>query len=279
MSIKESNLAKTLLSLHFDETYLWDTSSDSEALKYPPRCHTLTLEDLLKKGYLQEKPDSEYFSLSDKAILALTLGRTLLHLFQGSWMQQPWSAKDVWFLYKPAANSVINIQRPYIRCSLSKDKLVEDLRFDEAHWQLAVLTFGQLLLEIETGEKIAIDQKKIAIDQNHLQQRLMDIIDDMGRTGRFARDSYFKAIDGCLTFNAQLKKEMGKDLADRVQKVLYDKIVSGLEANIDLFFNPVSLLRQPRDLYLGKGTAPIVGGREPCPLGNSRDQAIQVDSK
>lgn len=59
----------------------------------------LTLGHLLDLKFFTKYRDGDIFSPNDKAVLTLSLARSLLHLWHGLWMQGPWTAESIQFLY------------------------------------------------------------------------------------------------------------------------------------------------------------------------------------
>lgn len=210
----------------------------------------VTLSTLLDQGYLQSIMLNGAFTYEDKAVLTLSLGRCLLHLFGTPWIHQ-WSASDVHFLRKTNAGSgceeILNIHHPYLMCPLTR---VEVEHFDLAHSHLVLLSFAKLLLEIETGDRI---KTKFDIGTEEFVQELYPILERV----QSKHEDYAAAIHGCLSFKIQVREygyacrrtREGKLASAR--KCLYEHIIKKLEINFDRIPHPEQSL-EPRNLHLEK---------------------------
>ncbi|KAI0517531.1 hypothetical protein F5B22DRAFT_109065 [Xylaria bambusicola] len=135
---------------------------------------TISLAHLLDNGFLRDVRDGGVFNVGDKAVLALSLGRCLLHCFQGLLMQQEWSSHNIHFLHQrtTSTEAIFNIHHPYVACHFPKTKeerervsgystfLQNDALLRSAvkpkDCELSLWSFARLLLEIDKGQRIPL---------------------------------------------------------------------------------------------------------------------------
>jgi hypothetical protein len=231
-----------VVNVQFDQRYLWQDPSNPKQSASVGASPALSLQSLLQQGYLHELSADGAFSVGDKAVLALSLSRCILHLFQGSWMQQPWKADAIQFRQSHTGDEILDIHHPYIACSLSKFKAVDSPNLNPVDCQYILLMFAHLLLEIETGEEIKLELGSLSTP-DELDQVLYEVLEE--RSGVFARAHYNEAVEGCLKFKASLMRERrsnpGTDMEYLVRKVLYRDVIANLEKNIALFPDPSSV--------------------------------------
>ncbi|KAF3291492.1 hypothetical protein TWF970_000705 [Orbilia oligospora] len=233
---EESNL--TVLNIAFDKKQLFATTSD--ILAHAGASPEMSLEDLLESKFLRKPTAGGVFNPGDKAVLALSLSRCLLHFFQGPWMERPWSAESVHFLEKKVHSEILDIHHPYIRYAMPNEgTAVTEPKF--AKFQTVMLSFARLLLEIETGERIVIDSL-LESKPEDVRESLSDILDRQDEP----RGPYYLAVEGCLKFKASLASVQRRDpkmeLDYHIRKVIYTTVVKHLEQNLSYFRNHKKLL-------------------------------------
>ncbi|EPS44200.1 hypothetical protein H072_1881 [Dactylellina haptotyla CBS 200.50] len=243
---EESN--PVVLSIAFDKTKLLATTAD--LLAHAGALPEKSLEDLLGRGFFRKPTAGGAFSPGDKAVLTLSLARCLLHFFQGPWMERPWSAESVRFLQRNTSTEILDIHHPYIRYVLPNEVgTTVEPKF--AKFQRVMLSFGRLLLEIETGENIVIDSS-LESDPDDVKNTLMDILDRQEEP----RGPYHLAVEGCLKFKASLasiqKREPKLELDHQIRKVIYTSVIKHLEQNLSCFeitksFWPGGTSKSPTD--------------------------------
>lgn len=244
--------SQNALRIHFFDNNLYSIP-DKRSSRHGNHLPVVLLSDLLDEGYFQSIKLKGAFTYEDKAVLTLSLGRCLLHLFGTPWLQQ-WSASNVHFLQKTNegsdCNELLNIHHPYLVCPLTRVE-VED--FDLAHSHLLLLSFAQLLLEIETGNRISTAPD---IGSNELEEELYPILERVD--SQYARGDYAAAVKGCLSFKRHFLREFGKiyhrpreSRSDLARQCLYEHIIRNLEKNFDLIPHPEKSL-EPRNLHMKK---------------------------
>ncbi|KAJ8133162.1 hypothetical protein O1611_g461 [Lasiodiplodia mahajangana] len=217
---------------------------------------TISLAYLLDNGFLRDLDDGGVFEIGDKAVLALSLGRCLLHCFQGLLMQQEWSSHNIHFLYQRTTSTegIFNIHHPYVTCHFPKtveermcvsrySTFLQDgtpLRSEVKPNDCAVFlwSFARLLLEIERGQRIPLLSEP-------------DILESFNRRSKNSRWEYFRAINGCMSFADSLRRKKGEtpNLSE-VREVLYDEVLQYLDGNINSFSDDIRTVIAQRDVSL-----------------------------
>ncbi|WYZ36240.1 hypothetical protein EsH8_XI_000123 [Colletotrichum jinshuiense] len=243
------------LKVNFSETDIYETPIN---LKYSYRsaAPTMSFANLLDQGVFRD-PTSRggLFTASDKSVLALSLGRCLLHLFYGSWIQQEWTAEAIHFLHGSTSTSdeIFEIHKPFVTCSLFKDMDADRSRLVGADYHPFLWSFAKLLIEISAGDRFpANPSDKAFID------KVYDWID--GHNGAGSR-SYNEAISGCLEATKALERrrvtsgqesrwgQVCVEELQQVRSIIYKKVVGPLEVYVDGFENILQEL-QYRSLSL-----------------------------
>jgi hypothetical protein len=239
----------------------------------------MSLENLLRRGLFREPTAGGAFSPGDKAVLALSLARCLLHLFQGPWMEQPWTAKSVQFLHKSTAAEILDVHHPYVRClPLAPNEGIEQTEPDLAKYRMVMMSFARLLLEIEVGHTM---DSSLSANPEDVRSGLSNILDSRDRQGEL-RGPYHQAIEGCLKFKASLasvqKREPQAKLSYQIRKVIYTSVIEHLEQNLSLLREHKKFLAR-RNLRIEErsiGSAPLTTqshfpaqSRNPSPLRTS----------
>ncbi|KAK6348439.1 hypothetical protein TWF718_006233 [Orbilia javanica] len=247
----------TVLNISFDESKLFATTAD--LLAHSGASPAMSLEGLLRRGFFRKPTAGGAFSPGDKAILALSLARCLLHLFQSPWIERPWTAESVQFLHRSTPTEVLDVHHPYISSSLSPNKGVEHMEPKAVKYQRIMLSFARLLLEIEMGETIAVDFSMSA-DLADVKNALLDVLESQEEP----QGPYHQAIEGCLKFKALLtstqKREPKAHPDFQIRKVIYTNVIEHLEQNLSRFRNHKRLLvrRNLRIEDRSIGPAPLI---------------------
>ncbi|KAH6652865.1 hypothetical protein BKA67DRAFT_646874, partial [Truncatella angustata] len=281
-----------ILIIGFDKCYAYRRWTTGESPVSRGATPAISLADLLDNGFLKDSRDGGAFNIGDKAVLALSLGRCLLHFFQGLLMQQGWSADNIHFLcqYNTSGKVISNIHYPYVTCRFPKtdeEKINNEMKYSEllqsdallettveaVDCELFLWSFARLLLEIEKGQSIPL---------------LSEIDLWAGVNGRtnYSRGDYFRAIDGCIRFTETLRKEKGEiPTLSEVREVLYEEVLQYLENNINSFSNPHGVICR-RNITLGSAETSSkslcttldveINGAE---LGPKIDQLAHLDTK
>uniref|UniRef100_A0A8H7N3M9 Peptidase S8/S53 domain-containing protein n=1 Tax=Bionectria ochroleuca TaxID=29856 RepID=A0A8H7N3M9_BIOOC len=196
-----------ILSLLFLEDYmiLEPGSLDPPPSAFQPSSPTMSLASVLESGLLGDPYVNGQFTDGDKAMLALSLGRCLLHLFSGAWMQEVWTSESIHFLCQSDEHEyrIFDIHHPFVTCSLAKPSHAEPIKLTPTTCEPFIRNFAIILLEIETGTKLDIQNpyspKFQAMMGEHLQ--------GLWNSPRGAKKpSYIGAILGCIDFAEALQK-------------------------------------------------------------------------
>lgn len=158
----------------------------------------------------------------------------LLHMLGGAWLQESWTAEKIQFLSN--SEKVLDLYRPFITCAVKKSKQAwkwADSSMDGL--EPIMLSFAQLILEIEVGERIPLvapsTPKMLETTiRTVLKERLND------NTG----GPYTSAVLGCLNFLAPPDRPL-EDAAKNDDAGLhlsrwsfYKHVIKPLEASLPL---------------------------------------------
>lgn len=264
------------LCIYFDERNIWDASSFMPRLRRQAAHPTVSLKYLIEQGLLNEGNRGGAFSRNDKAVLALSLARCMLHLFKGAWMQQTWNSETLQFPQSITDEIVLDIHSPYVNCSFSEPLRSNTQNLDLADVYSVVLSFAKMLLEIEIGEVIIVEDFDLPSPKDNLRETLFGILEQ--RQDEFARENFNDAVEGCLKFDQTLRltcddiEDCEDDvvgIARLVRKCLYEGIIVHLEDNMKHIPNLKESVA-PRDIYLYQRTAKHSSGM----YSNSRSRGI-----
>ncbi|KAF3138826.1 hypothetical protein TWF703_004367 [Orbilia oligospora] len=249
---QELQLNSTALNLFFDEEQLFVTTTG--LLVHRGVFPTISLKELLTDGYFRKPTAGGAFGSRDKAVLALSLARCLLHLLQGPWIKGPWTADSFQFLHAKEKAELLDVHHPYVRWPRGElpphDTEVETTESNTDEYRGIFLEFACLLLEIQVGETIAFDHLP-SMDLEDKEDILYEKADNLDIDEPLAH--YCDAITGCLKFKALLashRKSDGKSsLEEQIRKVIYTNVITPLERHFSIFPNPKTLQTQ-RNLQL-----------------------------
>ncbi|KAJ8129670.1 hypothetical protein O1611_g3958 [Lasiodiplodia mahajangana] len=260
--------------IRFDKEDLWYNRADPQSPVSTNNSRMISLGDLLERGFFSNERDGDIFSPNDKAVLTLSLARSLIHLWQGLWTRGPWTAESIRFVY--ATNEILDRHNPYINCTVARSteeepQLIKPTLHD---LELSVLGFAQLLAEIEIGQRIRLDLSTLTIES--FRQGIENAMKP--RRNEFGRADYNAAVEKCLQFTVLLRRRYtyekdglldGRDdLLAVARDILYINIIKPLEKNFCQIPNTAAAMC-PRPLKLeGHGTSyepvtpmpPVVGG-------------------
>ncbi|KAF3223943.1 hypothetical protein TWF192_006183 [Orbilia oligospora] len=246
---QELQLNSTALNLFFDKEQLFVTKTG--LLVHRGVFPTISLKELLTDGYFRKPTAGGAFGPRDKAVLALSLSRCLLHLLQGPWIKEPWTADSFQFLHNKETAELLDVHHPYVRWPRKNfPTRVETTESDTVKYREIFLEFACLLLEIQIGETIALDQLP-SMDLEDKEDILYEKADNLDIDEPLAH--YCGAVTGCLKFKALLasyRKSDGKSSpGEQIRKVIYTNVITPLEQHFSIFPNPKTLQTQ-RNLQL-----------------------------
>ncbi|EGX44196.1 hypothetical protein AOL_s00210g68 [Orbilia oligospora ATCC 24927] len=225
----------TVLHISFDTINLYATPKGAPT--HSDAFPMMSLESLLGGGFFQNPTSGGAFKLTDKAILALSLARCLLHLFQSRWIERPWTAGSIQFLYRDTPAEISDVHHPYV-CYRLPSRELEQTEPVIDRYENTMLSFARILLEIEIGDMIIVDPTK------DIGDALSDILEGIDGP----RGHYHQAIVGCLQFRdlltAMQRRERKKKLDYQIRRTLYTGVVEHLERNL-------CSLRNHKKLFLG----------------------------
>ncbi|KAF3274569.1 hypothetical protein TWF970_007830 [Orbilia oligospora] len=241
---RELQSSSTALNLFFDEEQLFVARTG--LLAHRDVFPAISLKELLSNGYFRKPTAGGAFDPRDKAVLALSLARCLLHLLQGPWIKRPWTADSFQFLHNKETAELLDIHHPYIHWP--REQFAPHGTEDETTEPITIkcrrilLEFACLLLEIQIGETIAFDHLP-PTDLEGREDILYEKVDNPNFGEALAH--HYDAIKGCLKFKAHLdlhrKYNIATPLEEQIRKVVYSNVIKPLEQQLSIFPNPRTL--------------------------------------
>ena len=262
-----------ILKMFFQEGKLYHDERYQDGRPAPQEsAPTMSLAELLERGVLLLESSAEaskgLFTLADKAILALSLARCLLHLFRSSWMHETWTADNVHFLHQPGDSGdwIFDIHHPYVTCSLGTSIADDEPQWQANGCQTFLSAFAKLLVEIEAGRQIAVDANQThETFRNEMWQYVREL--EVSRHGN-AIGHYIQAVHGCLNFGQALARRPRARTTGRrrngaeepapltfgleqVREIIYTKVVKNLEQHYASFPTITTVFHSGGLLVLG----------------------------
>lgn len=252
-----------LLSVGFNDRLLLYFPEHNDTSIHAGDSQMVSFEEILDKGLLREP--GGMLDMNDKAVLALSLARCLLHLASGPWAQQQWTKRNVHFLGH--IEDVRDVWHPYVTCPIAEQTTGQPPT--PADIVPLFYSFAQLLVELETGERVALDPCDVDFEDTITAIQCQ-------KMGGFGRGHYSHAVTGCFQVKAAMRHAMGQasktkqDPRYLVRKAIYDTVISRLERN----FLEISTQAMPtilRNLSQGKRATrsgiyiPLAGHRNEAP--------------
>lgn len=238
----------TLLYLQFNKSYLSYPHESSESSRYSDGSFMVSLDRLMDGDFLR---GSVGFNANDKTILSLSLATALLHMLGGTWLQQRWTAKNIQFLSN--SEKLLDLYRPFITCAVEKSEHAKK-RLDSSTDSLEsiMLSFAQLILEIEIGERISV---VAASTPRNMETTILSVLKQRNRDN--AGGAYTFAVMGCLTFLEPQDRPL-EDVANsddarlqRIRSDFYQFVIKPLEASFALI-PEVSMSLKSRTMPLNR---------------------------
>jgi hypothetical protein len=249
------------LHLHFDQDFLWDATEFVKDLQVQAAQPTVTLKALIDSGVLQR--DNE-FTRNDRAILALSLAKCMLHLFKGPWMQHTWDSAALHFPESFDKNFVLDIHSPYVRCSFDQTRQSDTQRLNIAATYSVVRSFAKVLLELWQGEPVTIAEYGFSDPDDDIKESLYEAYRTLLKSHaneQWVSVSFRRAMESCLQFDTKLRMASGSKCSidvdsNLVRKYLYTDIIEHLEKNLSHLDNYEKAIR-PCDIRRYGRTAEI----------------------
>ncbi|EPE02714.1 pfs domain-containing protein [Ophiostoma piceae UAMH 11346] len=182
-----------------------------------------TLGELLRRGIFQ---DSYKVFPNDKKILAYILARALLWLYDGPWLQTPWSADNLVFRYDATAQTIHDVHQPYILCDLLED--LPPPVSGKLHHALPVLAFAKILIELDQG---CADETSDAT-YGALLQTVIKYYNE--KKNQSLTPGYTKALHSSIFFNKHFRNIRGKNPNATIQDAILEGIVKPLELDVHM---------------------------------------------
>lgn len=142
------------LKMQVDENGLWRLRSDTRCSKDIRRSKFLSLRDLIKWN------SGATFSTiegRDRLILSYILAISLLHFYEGPWLQGNWSNETICFLINEQSPGPPNLIKPLLNASCTKFAPTS-ATMDQAHGYPSIMALGIMLLEISLGTTMDLER-------------------------------------------------------------------------------------------------------------------------
>ncbi|KAL8356675.1 hypothetical protein RB601_001806 [Gaeumannomyces tritici] len=244
--------------------WLFDARDTGGCLEYPRFTASLSLADLLDKGYFKSAYEGGLFTPRSKRALVLNLARCLLCLFGSKWLQREWEAIDLVFLCGAERQAIrlVDMHRPYVLASLSYS--VPSIGVVRSSSSVphhpAVLSFAKLLVEIERGRRITEEECQLSAGRHNEWLTISTILTT--KLSGSLTGHYTTAIQSCLDFARTDRRGANETDSDYIyqnivlplQKELSGYPTSHLE-NVKLQL-PVTSTEEPVAVLTGIPVAP-----------------------
>ncbi|KAF6826078.1 subtilase [Colletotrichum musicola] len=151
----------------------------------------MSLKDLLKTNRSNHGSSMSSMEVKDRLILSFILATSLLHFFEGPWLQASLSSENISFLVSHRRSSP-NITKPYLttNCfSLAQRARSREFNLNQPHRFPDILSLGILLLEIARGAPI---------DYEESQDRCVVALECMDKWAKTCRTGRSRTIHDCL---------------------------------------------------------------------------------
>lgn len=211
----------------------------------------MTISKLIKNGLLE---GMRKFGLTDRGKLTLNLAQSLLHLYNGPWLQTLWTSENLLFLCESTKGSckLYNIHNPVISCTISGDcpTLPPPKTYDDYP---LLATFGLFLLEFGNGEKYPVSKTRTGVFSPWLSLRKNFV-----ETNKQNLTIYYKqAIDSCLNFRNLVDDEKDPDMELRIRNAILKNIVRPLECHLRTFSKDQVDALRPKNLCIELATPQV----------------------
>jgi len=261
----------SVLNLTFNDEMLVKHPADIHA--HPGAPPTMSLGKLLRRGYFLPPTAGGAVGSADKAVLALSLARCLLHFFHGPWMNTSWSADDILFLCTEF--DVNDIFYPYVRYPLLTPGVSTTTeQAERPEHARVVLSFGRLLLEIESGQLHPVDSSNL----EEMRGSLCDALERLAE-GKEIQPSFYYPIRGCLQFNVSIdlekKRKPNEKLLYQIRNVINKDVIYHLEQYLSTIRGHDKLPSWQRSLSIAdRSTKPMPTARHSCLPARPGDSTI-----
>jgi hypothetical protein len=118
-----------------------------------------SLQELLNQSAEDNETEFSAIEGRDRLILSFVLATSLLHLYEGPWLQKIWSNDDICFLINTKDRARLNLKNPYLTaiCAAPTSK-PNPTTLNQVHRYPIILALGILLLEIAIGTTLKLKE-------------------------------------------------------------------------------------------------------------------------
>lgn len=145
------------LKMQVDGNRLWHLKSDTKSIKDIRESKFLSLRDLIKRNKGDTGATFSTIEGKDRLILSYILAISLLHFYEGPWLQGNWSDETICFLINEQSRGPPNLTKPLLNASCTKFASTS-ATLDQVHGYPSVLALGIILLEISLGTTMDLER-------------------------------------------------------------------------------------------------------------------------
>lgn len=185
------------------------------------------------------------FGSKEKANIALVLARCLLDLFDNDieLASHTWAPEQILFISPSTTDTTRGDLYISLRPNLYEVKSA-DLLEEFTAGNPILLSFARLLLEINTGETIAMEIHPDKKDNIKNWVFLCGFVEEKLKIGEDAQ--YMEAVEGCLHLCKDLPRSKDRATGSAARKVLSKAIYAKIVRKLDLIVNPQNSKRKRR---------------------------------
>ncbi|KAJ0425354.1 hypothetical protein BJY00DRAFT_179523 [Aspergillus carlsbadensis] len=253
-AIQQAQKNGKVLHVVVDEQGLFDITDRMPAVMSSVDKHSVeTLAQLLDQKAFTRITAKDYisgtakqkFSSREKSLLALSLARCLMDLFDQDLELGLYSWKPEYLYFVRRSGTSTTNRALYVSLKPREPEAEAPAPSGGVGpGNPVLLAFAKLLLEIESGDSIPIE---IQPESKANLSKWAEMCDFVSVAEREGSANYLKAVEGCLYLHMALPKFLDQDgapVTDQVlRKVIYEQVVR----NLELMTNPETSKRKRRD--------------------------------
>lgn len=153
-----------------DGDLLW-ALNDTKHIKDIRRSKFLSLRDLIKRNKGDTGATFSKIEGRDRLILSYILAISLLHFYEGPWLQKNWSNETICFLISDESRGRPNFTKPLLTANCTK-LTSTNVTPDLVHRIPNILALGIMLLEISLGTTMDLERRENEMqDGRHVTAR------------------------------------------------------------------------------------------------------------
>lgn len=143
--------------MQLDGNGLWHLKPDTKSIKDIRESKFLSLKDLIQRNKGVAGATFSTIEGRDRLILSYILAISLLHFYEGPWLQRNWSDETICFLINEQSRGPPNFTKPLLNASCTKFASTS-ATLDQVHGYPSILALGIMLLEISLGTTMDLER-------------------------------------------------------------------------------------------------------------------------